>query len=101
MASKAKTGLTLGEQITSLEPGESLSQSKRLTTDDLEEGSIKEAVAGMRNVLNQTVSRLRKKGAGEYRVESVTAMTDDQMAIIATVCVTRLPGDAGDDDLGI
>lgn len=103
MASKAtRADQSLADQIADLPLGESLSRSQRFPIAEVAEEGIKEGVAKLRAALNQTVSRVRKRTGQEYRVESGTLLTDDQEAIIATVCVTRL-GEAadGDDDLGI
>ncbi len=103
MASKAKTEASLAEQITDLPVGESIAKCQRFPIADVREDGIKEGLSKLRSGLNQTVSRIRKRTGQEYRVESGTMLTDDQEAIIATVCVTRMgegEGDA-DDDLGI
>jgi hypothetical protein len=102
MASKPKADQTLADQITNLAVGESLSKSQRFTMAEVAEEGIKDALGKMRNMLNQAVSRIRKKSGLALRVESGTMLTDDQEAIIATVCVTRIGEDGDDtDDLGI
>lgn len=103
MASKAKTEASLAEQITDLPVGESIAKCQRFPMSDVREDGIKEGLGKLRSGLNQTVSRIRKRTGQEYRVESGTMLTDDQEAIIATVCVTRMAdGEGGtDDDLGI
>jgi hypothetical protein len=103
MASKARNEASLAEQITDLPIGESIAKCLRFPMADLAEDGIKDGLAKLRSGLNQTVSRIRKRTGQEYRVESGTMLTDDQEAIIATVCVTRMgDGEGGaEDDLGI
>lgn len=104
MAKTQKAEQSLTDQIRNLPPGESLSRCQRFPMAELTEDGVKEGLNILRSGLNQTVSRVRKRTGQEYRVESGTLLTDDQEAIIAVVCVTRLgePEDSGgDDDLGI
>lgn len=103
MAKPTRTEATLAEQVTDLPHGESLAKCQRFAIADLTEDGVKEGLGKLRSTINQAVSRVRKRTGQEYRVESGTMLTDDQEAIIATVCVTRM-GDGeggGDDDLGI
>lgn len=91
---------TLMGQIRSLDPGQSYSRTKRLDLADKERLTPAEALAKLRNLVNQAVGRLRKEEPGSYfRVESGSAITADQKAILATVAVTRFSGDDEEADI--
>ena len=87
---------SLAEQIDRLQPGDSVSQSKRIPLDDGPHDTaeaIKQATSAMRGVLGAYVSRIMAEGDGldmrEYRTESGNFVTDDKTAIIVSVVLTR------------
>lgn len=86
---------TIMGQIRALDPGMSFSRSTRISLEQCPAADVGKALAKLRNLLNQAVARIRKEDAGSYfRVESVSGITSDNKALIATVAVTRI----GDDD---
>lgn len=84
---------SLAGQIRALDVGESFSRTKRLDLTDKTRPTTTEALAKLRNVVNQAVGRIRKDGGSNFRVESAVAITDDKAALLATVAVTRMDGE--------
>ena len=94
------------EMVRELEAGESLSRSKRISMEEATTENVNEAVAVLRNSVNQGVSRIRTTTGRNFRVESTISPTDDRAALLCTVVVTRMDGTEaepadvieGDDD---
>jgi len=86
---------TIVGQIRALDPGQSFSRSKRLTLEEAaNEMTPTEALAKLRNMVNQAVGRLRKEIPGSnFRVESMVGFTDNKQAVLATVAATRFDGE--------
>lgn len=80
------------EMVRELEAGESLSRSKRISMEEATPDNVNEAVAVLRNSVNQGVSRIRTTTGRNFRVESTISPTDDRAAILCTVVVTRMDG---------
>lgn len=92
---------TLAGQIKGLKRNESISRSQRLAVEDSGPTAVTDALAKLRNQLNQAVGRIRKNDEGSnFRVESAVGVTDDKKALLATVAVTRLDGEEASDDEG-
>lgn len=95
----ARRGRTIGsmaEQIERLEPGESVSSSKRFDVANHAHGSdvIKAEINSLRGSLGSYVSRVMQDDDGlglkEYRTESGVFITDDKTGIIVSVVLTRM-----------
>lgn len=91
------------ELVRALRPDESMSRTQRLPLNDDEPTDGKEALARLRNQVNQAVSKARRDDGSNFKVESGAFITDDYTAMIVTVAVTRLSGVAaasyqGEDD---
>lgn len=105
MATKPKT--TWADQVRELEVGETLSRTKRIAVDEADTENVNEAIANLRNTVNQGVSKLRTSTGRNFRTESTVAVTDDRAAFLCTVAITRLDGEGNeeteidDDDVDI
>jgi hypothetical protein len=87
-------------QMRNLDPGHSFSRSKRIVLEECDREPVSNTLQKLRNLVNQSVGRLRNECPDRiYRVESVTGLTADNQAIIATVAVTRMDDDDGDTDI--
>lgn len=85
---------SIAGQIRALDPGQSFSRTRRIDLKDKDRLTTADALAKLRNLVNQAVGRIRKEDAGSnFRVESVVGITDDKRALLATVAVTRFEGE--------
>ena len=82
---------SFNQQLRTLKKGKSLSVTERYPVLDLPLDGINDTLARMRRTINAAVSRVRDPEAGSnFRVESAAALTNDNEAVLATVCVTRI-----------
>ncbi len=85
---------TIIGQIRALDAGQSFSRTRRIDLKAKDRLTTTDALAKLRNLINQAVGRLRKEEPGSnFRVESGVAITDDKKALLATVAVTRFEGE--------
>ncbi len=90
--------LSMSELIKGLKDGQSFSRTRRVAVDDEEANTLNAVVAKLRNTLNQSVARVREATGTNFRVETGVALTDDKKAFLATVAVTRMDGELGNDE---
>lgn len=87
---------SMAGQIRALAPGQSFSRTTRIDLKDKQRSTTADALAKLRNLVNQAVGRVRTASGSNFRVESTVGVTDDKLALLATVAATRM--DDGDDE---
>jgi hypothetical protein len=86
--------------IKALEEGETFSKCRRVAVGSKEARNLTDVLNQIRNRVNTGVSRIRKEVPGSnFRVESGIALTDDKLAHLCTVAVTRMDADNSDVDI--
>lgn len=76
-------------QLRSLQPGESLSISKRVPIADVTSEDARETIERMRNLLGSMANR-EKTPQAKYTVDTGKFITNDMTAFIITAVITRV-----------
>ncbi len=97
---RASNEESMAGQIRALAPGQSFSRTTRIDLDDKKRLTTADALAKLRNLVNQAVGRVRTATGSNFRVESTVGVTDDKRALLATVAATRMDGE-GDEETDI
>lgn len=90
---KGRTAGSMTDQIDTLEPGRTLSLTKRFELGECDRDTINAELATLRGTLGSLRTRVNEDSDGldmrSFKMESGVYLSDDKTAILVTVALTR------------